>query len=86
LTNNKAVPHTWGMAKELRAYIDILEDKANEYAIDLKSAFMWKDISDTTYYRTVNRQTDMSYATARKVNDSIEELRVLRDHRAKLKK
>lgn len=86
MTSNKAVSHTWGMAKELKAYIDVLEDKANEYGIDLKSAFKWKDISDMTYYRTVKRETDMSYAVARKVNDSIEELRALRDHRAKLKK
>ena len=74
------------MTRELYAYIDTLEDKAKAYGIDLKRAFKWKDISEATYYRAINRQTDMSYATARKVNDSLEELRALAEHRASLPK
>jgi fido (protein-threonine AMPylation protein) len=74
------------MRKELEAYIDTLENKADAYNIHLKAAFDWKDISTSTYYRAVNRQVDLKYATARQVNDALEELKALFDHRASLKK
>ena len=73
------------MSKRLESYLEILQRKSEELGVTLFDAFKWKDISDSTYYRTINGTTELRYDTARLVNHALYELHALREHRAKLK-
>lgn len=73
------------MSNRLESYLEILQRKSEELEVSLFDAFKWKDISDSTYYRTINNTTEMRYDTARLVNHALHELHALREHRAKLK-
>lgn len=72
------------MEKKLRSYLEILQEKSEKLEVPLSKAFAWKDIADSTYYRTINGQTELKYKTAYLVNLSLEELYALRKHRESL--
>jgi len=74
------------MTKRIESYLETLQRKSEELNVSLADAFAWKDIANSTYYRTINGTTELRYETARLVNKSLYELRELRDHRASLKK
>jgi hypothetical protein len=69
----------------IKSYLEILKSKSEELNVPLLDAFKWKDISNSTYYRTINGATELSYDTAYKVNLSLHELHSLRKHREELK-
>ena len=73
------------MDQRLQSYLEILQEKSQRFGIPLLDAFKWKDISGSTYYRTINGTTELRYETARLVNKSLEELHALKKHREALK-
>lgn len=73
------------MTKRLKSYLEILQEKSESLGVSLFDAFKWKDIADSTYYRTIKGDTELRYETARVVNKSLEELHALRKHRETLK-
>jgi predicted transcriptional regulator len=58
----------------MKSYIDILKHRAEECGIRLLKAFKYCDIPTSTYYRTINGDTELRYETAVKVMNSIEKL------------
>jgi predicted transcriptional regulator len=74
------------MSNRLQSYLEILQAKSEELGVSLFDAFKWKDISDSTYYRTMKGDTELRYETARTVNHALHELYALRKHREALKK
>jgi hypothetical protein len=73
------------MDQKLYSYLELLQEKSQRLGVSLLDAFKWKDISSSTYYRTLNGTTELRYETARLVNKSLEELHALRKHREELK-
>jgi hypothetical protein len=73
------------MEKRLKSYLEFLQEKSELLDVPLIDAFKLKDISLSTYYRTMQGTTELKYGTARKVNHSLEHLAALREHRARLK-
>jgi predicted transcriptional regulator len=74
------------MSNRLQSYLEILQFKSEELGVSLLDAFKWKDIADSTYYRTMKGDTELRYETARLVNHALHELHALRAHREALKK
>lgn len=70
----------------MKSYLDLLIERSKELRVDLSKAFKWVDASRSTYYRTINGDTELRYETACKVMQAIEELHALQEHRASLAK
>jgi predicted transcriptional regulator len=66
----------------MKSYINTLKDRADECGVSLLKAFKSADIPTSTYYRTVNGDTELRYETAAKVMESIEKLYSLQQARA----
>lgn len=73
------------MTKRLESYLEVLTRKSEELDVPLADAFKWKDISGTTFWRTMNGRTELRFETARQVNHALYELHALRKHREALK-
>jgi predicted transcriptional regulator len=72
----------------MKAYLDTIKDKADEVGVHLFTAFQQANIPSSTYYRTINQQTELRYETAIKVLDAIEELHAIqqaREHTQRLR-
>lgn len=81
------VSHPTGpMTKRLESYLEVLTRKSEELDVSLADAFKWKDISNTTLWRTLKGKTELRFETARQVNHALYELHALRKHREELKK
>lgn len=65
----------------MKSYLQILEDKALEYDIPLLQAFKSASIPTSTFYRTVNGDTELRHDTARKVMKALEKLHALEEAR-----
>lgn len=74
------------MSNRLQSYLEILQAKSEQLGVSLFDAFKKKDISDSTYYRTMKGDTELRYETARRVNHALYEIHALRAHREALKK
>ena len=66
----------------MESYLEILTRKASEYGLPLLSAFKSADIPTSTYYRSVNGDTELRIETARKVMVAIEKLHTLQQIRS----
>ena len=64
----------------MKAYLETVQEKASENGIDLLEAFKIAEIPTSTYYRTINGETEMRFDTACKVLDAIDE-QIKRDAR-----
>jgi predicted transcriptional regulator len=65
----------------MKSYLQTLEEKAEAYDVPLLTAFKSADIPTSTYYRTINAQTELRYDTARKVMKNLEKLHALQEAR-----
>lgn len=61
----------------MKSYLEILKDKAAEYDIPLLQAFKSASIPTSTFYRTINGETELRHDTARRVMKSLEKLHAL---------
>ena len=69
----------------MKAYLETVQEKARENKIDLLKAFKVAQIPTSTYYRTINGETEMRFDTACKVLDAIDE-QIRRDKAAQYTK
>jgi len=58
----------------MKSYLNYLQDRAEEADVSLLKCFKRAEIPTSTYYRTVNGNTELRYDTAVKVINVIEEL------------
>ena len=73
----------------MKAYLDTLKQNSSELGIDLLEAFKTAMVPTSTYYRTINGQTELRYETALKVSnaiDRIHEIQQAREHSERLRK
>lgn len=65
----------------MKSYLQTIQDKAEEANVSLLKAFKWAEIPTSTYYRTINGETEIRYETALKVVHAIEKLHLLQQAR-----
>jgi predicted transcriptional regulator len=65
----------------MKSYLEILQSKAEAWNVPLLKAFKSGDIPTSTYYRTINGQTELRHETARKVMKNLEKLYALQQAR-----
>lgn len=65
----------------MKSYLDQLEDKAAEYGIPLLQAFKSASVPTSTFYRSINGDTELRHDTARKVMKALEKLHALEQAR-----
>lgn len=73
----------------MKSYLQILQDKSNEYNVPLLDAFKCADVPTSTFYRTINGKTELRHNTAWKVMKQLEKLHSLqraREHTDELRK
>lgn len=69
----------------MKSYLTILKDRAEECGISLLKAFKEAEIPTSTYYRTINGDTELRHETAARVMQAIEKLYSLQQARAHTK-
>ena len=70
------------IVQRMKSYLTLLTEKADELGLSLLTAFKQADIPTSTYYRTVNKTTELRHETAVKVMQAIEKLHTLQQARA----
>jgi predicted transcriptional regulator len=72
----------------MKSYLEYLQDRAKETSISLLLSFKRASVPTSTYYRTINGDTELRYDTAVKVINAIEELHSIqqaREHTERLR-
>ena len=70
------------IVQRMKSYLTILTERATECGLSLLKAFKAADIPTSTYYRTVNGDTELRHETAARVMEAIEKLHALQQARA----
>jgi len=65
----------------MKSYLNILKEKADECGLSLLTAFKEAGIPTSTYYRTVNADTELRHETSVRVMNAIEKLYALQQAR-----
>jgi predicted transcriptional regulator len=65
----------------MKSYITILKERAKECELTLLKAFKAADIPTSTYYRTINGDTELRHETAARVMQAIEKIHALQQAR-----
>ena len=65
----------------MKSYLQLLEEKSAEYKIPLLQAFKSAGVPTSTFYRTINGQTELRHETARKAMKALEKLHALQQAR-----
>jgi predicted transcriptional regulator len=65
----------------MKSYLNILKDRAEECGLSLLKSFKEADIPTSTYYRTINGDTELRHETAARVMQAIEKLHALQQAR-----
>lgn len=65
----------------MKSYLKTIQDEAAEANVPLLKAFKQAEIPTSTYYRTVNGDTEIRYETALRVHHAIERLHLLQQAR-----
>ena len=65
----------------MKSYLELLYEKSNEFDVSLLTAFKYAGIPTSTYYRSVNGQTELRHETAKKVMKQLEKLHALQQAR-----
>jgi predicted transcriptional regulator len=65
----------------MKSYLQLLEEKSAEYNIPLLQAFKSAGVPTSTFYRTINGQTELRHETARKAMKALEKLHALQQAR-----
>jgi len=72
----------------MKSYLKHLQDRAEETDISLLTSFKRASVPTSTYYRSINGDTELRYDTAVKVINAIEELHSIqqaREHTERLR-
>jgi predicted transcriptional regulator len=72
----------------MKSYLEYLQDRAKETSISLLLSFKRASVPTSTYYRSINGDTELRYDTAVKVINAIEELHSIqqaREHTERLR-
>lgn len=70
----------------MKSYLQILQEKSQEYGIPLLDAFKEAGVPTSTFYRTINGTTELRHMTARKAMKQLEKLHALQRARQHTKK
>lgn len=62
----------------MKSYLDTITEHAASRNITLKELFRVADLPTSTYYRTINKTSELRYDTAKKLYDAVDE-KVRRD-------
>jgi predicted transcriptional regulator len=65
----------------MKSYLDILTERSEATKVSLLKAFKSSGVPTSTYYRTINGNTELRYETAKKVVKAIEKLYALEQAR-----
>lgn len=65
----------------MKSYLRYLQDRADETNISLLTSFKRASVPTSTYYRSINGDTELRYDTAVKVINAIEELHSIQQAR-----
>jgi hypothetical protein len=65
----------------MKSYLQIIEEEAQQYGIELLKAFKAADIPTSTYYRTIHGTTELRHETAAKVMKAIAKIHSLQQAR-----
>ena len=65
----------------MKSYLDIIKLNAEKHGVTVLQAFKAADIPTSTYYRTINGDTEIRYETALRVVNAIEKLYLLQQAR-----
>jgi len=65
----------------MKPYIQILTEEAERHGITLLMAFKTAEIPTSTYYRTINGDTELRHETAERVMKAIEKIHALQQAR-----
>ena len=65
----------------MKSYLQTIKDEAAEANVPLLKAFKQAEIKTSTYYRTVNGDSEIRYETALRVHHAIERLYLLQQAR-----
>jgi predicted transcriptional regulator len=65
----------------MKSYLQTIKDEAAEANVPLLKAFKQAEIQTSTYYRTVNGDSEIRYETALRVHHAIERLYLLQQAR-----
>jgi predicted transcriptional regulator len=66
----------------MKSYLETLNDKSKATGIQLLKAFKSSGVPTSTFYRTINGNTELRHETARKVMKAIEKLYALEQARS----
>lgn len=72
----------------MKSYLEIIEEEAERYGVTLLQAFKAADVPTSTYYRSINGDTELRHETAKRVMKAIEKVHALqqaRQHSAELR-
>lgn len=72
----------------MKAYLDIIKQSADDYNISILKAFKFAGVPTSTYYRTINGETELRYETALKVSNAVHDLHAIqqaREHTERLR-
>lgn len=69
------------IVQRMKSYLNILKEKADECGLSLLTAFKEAGIPTSTYYRTVNADTELRHETSVRVMNAIEKLYALQQAR-----
>ena len=70
----------------MKAYLDIIKQSADDYDISLLKAFKFAGVPTSTYYRTINGDTELRYETALKVSNAVHDLHAIQQAREHTKR
>lgn len=65
----------------MKSYLQLLEEKSAESGIPLLQAFKSAGVPTSTFYRTINGQTELRHETAKKAMKALEKLHALQQAR-----
>lgn len=65
----------------MKSYLDTLKERAEDLDVPLLAAFKKCGMPTSTYYRTINGETEPKYKTAKRILYGIERVHALREAR-----
>lgn len=65
----------------MKSYLQTLQELSKEYDISLLAAFKSASVPTSTFYRTINKKTELRHYTAYKVMVALEKLYSLKNAR-----
>ena len=70
----------------MKSYLQIIKEQAAEANVPLLKAFSRANIPTSTYYRTINEETEVRYNTALRVSYAIDQVQAIQQAREDTKR